>query len=333
MRQPTPDQAKLLLSFMPSRPDYETWIKIISAIGNTFDYYTALNLLLSRFKDEKPNEHALKLNCTLKNISFATLIYYAKQHGYKAESRPGYSLSSYKAIESNEKDQLINFDDIDKSILYKFKDESIEERIAIMQYDGNLSRLEAERIILSEKSDSPKERVYRIAVNSQVKDKTKEYKKLNECFNNSLLTAKQIAEVIAKGHSIICAKLKSDNKGNIKRNNESWKCSELIALDIDTGLTIDECFKIPETKHALLIYTSPSHTQDKSRFRILFDLPYLETNNQRYSEILSKFIQIYKADKQCKDIARIYFGNTNAVIHSLRTNEVLKFKNGVLFDE
>jgi len=331
MRQPTPEQAKHLLSFMPSRPDYETWIKVISAIGSTFDYSTALSLLLSHFNDEKPNEHALKLNCTLKDVSFASLVYLAKQYGHKPENR--YRSYLHKPTKSNLSNQRIRFNDIDKSILYRFKDESIEERIAIMQYDGNLSRLEAERQILLEKPDTPRERVYRIAVNNQVKDKTKDYKKLNECFKNSILTVKQISETIAKGHSIICAKLKTDGKGIIKRNNESWECSELIALDIDSGLTIDECFQIPQTKHALIIYTSPSHKQDKHRFRILFDLPYLETNRQRYREILSNFIEIYKADKQCKDIARIYFGNTNAEIHLLRTDEIFRYKNGVLIDE
>lgn len=333
MRQPTPDQAKLLLSFIPSRPDYETWIKVISAIGNTFDYSTSLSLLLFRFKDEKPNEHALKLSCTLKGVSFATLVYLAKQYGYKPENRYGSYLHKPEPTKTNLANQRIRFNDIDKSCLYRFKDESIEERIAIMQYDGNLSRLEAERQILSEKPYTPRENVYRVAVNNQVKDKTKDYKKLNECFKNSILTVKQISETIAKGHSIICAKLKTDSKGIIKRNNESWECSELIALDIDSGLTIDECFQIPQTKHALIIYTSPSHTQDKQRFRILFDLPYLETNRQRYKYILSKFIEIYKADKQCKDIARIYFGNTNAEIYLLRTDEILRYKNGVLIDE
>lgn len=333
MRQPTPELAKHLLSFLSSRPDYETWIKVISAIGNTFDFSTSLSLLLTHFKDEKPNEHALKLKNTLENFSFATLIYFAKENGYKPESRPINYSYTIKPTNRNPSNQQIKFNDIDKSILYRFQDEGIEERIAIMQYDGNLSRLEAERIILSEKPETPRERVYRIAINEHVKDKSKDYKKLNECFENSLLTVKQISESITEGHSIICARLKADSAGMIRRNNESWECSELIALDIDTGLTIDECFKIPQTKHALLIYTSPSHTPDKHRFRILFDLPYLETNSQRYGEILSNFIQIFKADKQCKDIARIYFGNSNANIYLLRTGEIIKYNSGVLIDE
>lgn len=336
MRQPTPEQAKHLLSFIPTRPDYETWIKIISAIGNSFDYSTALNLLLSHFKDEKPNEHALKLKSTLSNVSFASLVYYAQQGGYKPEKNQTISNSyNYKLIKNDlthsENKQPIKFYDVERSnILYKFKDEALEERASIMEYEGNLSRLEAERIILTETPETLRDRAYRIAVNYQVKNKTTDYKKLNENFENCVLTADEIADVIAEGYSIICAKLKTDDKGNIKRTNESWECSELIALDIDTGLTIDECFKIPQTKYALLIYTSPSHTPDKHRFRIIFDLPYLETHSQRYREIISNFIEIYKADKQCKDLARIYFGNTNAVIHLLRTGEISNYKNGIL---
>ena len=333
MRQPTPEYCKNLLSFIPKRPDYETWIKIISAIGNTFDYNTSLNLLLSHFEDEKPNEHAIKLQSLLKDITFGTLIYFAKQNGYKPENSKSYESINYKPIHLKRKPDQIKFIDAKKNFLYRFKDERIEERIAILEYEGNLSRLEAERIILKDTPETPRERVYRIAVNNQVKNKTTDYKKLNDCFENQILTVSEIAENIGNGFSIICSRLKVNDNGKVLRNNESWLCSELIALDIDTGLSIDEAFKIPQTKHALMIYTSPSHTPSQHRFRIIFDLPYLEINNKRYASIIEKFISIYNADKQCKDTSRIYFGNNNSTIFLLRTSEILKYKNGVLLND
>lgn len=333
LRQPTPGEAKKILSFVTQRPDYETWIKIISAIGNTFDESTSLDILLSHFRDEKPGEHAIKLKATLKNISFGTLVYYAQQNGYNPEKGETHIPTNYKPIHLKQKPEQIKFIDAEKNFLYKFNDESIEERISIMQYEGNITRLQAERIILTEHPETPRERVYRIAVNSQVINKTTDYKKLNECFENRILSPQEIADNVGQGFSIICSKLKADETGTIKRNNDSWLCSELIALDIDSGLSIDEAFKIPQTKNALIIYTSPSHTPEQHRFRIIFDLPYLETNKQRYTAIIEKFIKIYNADKQCKDTARIYFGNNNAIIFLIRAGKTLTYKNGVLIND
>jgi hypothetical protein len=325
---PTPEEVKHILSFIETRPDYDTWIRIISAVGNTFDKNTALDILHSRFRDEKPNEHAIKLNYRLSNISLATLVYYAKQRGYKGTSKKNFNYIPFNRTTKQTEENKISFQNLNENLIYRF-DEATEERLAIMEYEGKLTRAEAQKIICSNVPELPKERLYRIAVNEKVKNKEKDYKRLNENFENRLLSAYEIADKISKGYSIICSKIRSE-KGKVKRKNENWLCSELIALDIDTGLTIEKAFEIPETNNALLIYTSPSHTPEKHRFRIIFDLPYLETDSERYKIILSKFIEIYGADKQCKDLCRIYFGNDNATIYLIRTGEIFEFKNGVL---
>jgi hypothetical protein len=363
MRQPAPAEAKEMLTYISPRPDYETWIKIISAIGNTFELNIALDILLSRFKDEKPNEHAIKLKNCLKNVTFATMVYYAKQNGYKStfnitQAKNIYdsyinhskiiansylnhskiianSYLNYSKIIANSylnQSKTISFADANTSFYYRF-DDDIEERLAVLQYEGNISRADAEKITLTETPEMPRERAYRIAVNNKVINKSNDYKKLNENFENFILSSNEIAHQIGQGFSIICGMLKTDGTGKVKRNNESWLCSELITLDIDTGLTIDEAFNIPQTKHALIIYTSPSHTPEQHHFRIIFDLPYVEYNKQRYREILSNFIDIYNADKQCKDSARIYFGNSNTTIYILRTGKTHHYKNGVLVND
>jgi hypothetical protein len=352
LRQPTPTEAKEMLTYISTRPDYDLWIKIISAIGNTFDHNTALDILLSHFKDEKPNEHATKLKNCLKNVSLATLIYYAKQNGYKTTfsinqdesktyARPIQDKSKVYASTNQDKSshnsylnhtKIIAFTDADKSFYYRFTD-NIEERLAIMQYDGNISRIDAERIILTESPEIPRERAYRVAVNNKVKDKVKDFKILNANFENQILTASEIANHIGQGFSIICGEMKTNDSGKIQRKNKNWVCSELIALDIDTGFTIDDVFNLPQTKYALLIYTTPSHTTEHHRFRILFDLPYVEYNQERYTEILRYFIQTFKADRQCSNISRNFFGNSNAKIYILRTSQISQYKNGYLLND
>jgi hypothetical protein len=83
--EPTLEYARELLSYVPARPQYDEWLKIISAVSNTFDEGTALRLLTSKFGDEKPNETERKIKNRLSNISFATLVYYAKRYGYKPD--------------------------------------------------------------------------------------------------------------------------------------------------------------------------------------------------------------------------------------------------------
>lgn len=335
MQSITPDEVKEMLKYIEARPDYDKWIKIISAVGNSFDHNTALDILLSRFRDEKPKEHEIKLKNRLSHITLATLIYYAKQNGYKRtllRTNPVRTNNLKLTRIRENQPQPVKFIDIKKDFYYRF-DDNTEERIAIMTYQQGLSRFEAERIVMRQTPELPKERAYRIAINEKVKNKTTDYKTLNSNFKNRVLTIKEIADHIGKGFSFIGAEFKTDEKQNIIRNNANWLCSELITLDIDNGLSLEDAFNIEQTEHALLVYTTPSHTPEKHRFRILFDLPYLETNQERYREILKSFIKIYKADEQCKDLARLFFGNTNATIYLIRTGEILTYKNGVCLNE
>lgn len=87
-REVTPEYAKQLISYLPKRPDYRTWIYTISAIGNTFPESTAIEILLSHFQDERTNETVYKVNNRLKDVTFGTLVYLAKENGYRPEKKP-----------------------------------------------------------------------------------------------------------------------------------------------------------------------------------------------------------------------------------------------------
>lgn len=67
--QPTPEHCRKLLQYIPQRPDYKTWIECIAAVGNTFSEITALDLLRSRFTDERKNEHAQLVFSSLQGIA------------------------------------------------------------------------------------------------------------------------------------------------------------------------------------------------------------------------------------------------------------------------
>lgn len=65
-------------------------------------------------------------------------------------------------------------------------------------------------------------------------------------------------------------------------------------------------------ENALLIYTTPSHTEIQNRFRIVFLLPEIITDAKTYSDIATAFITKYDSDKSCKNFERMFFGHTNA---------------------
>lgn len=316
---PTPDNALELLRCIPKRPNYDIWIHCIAAIGNTFDEQTALRILLSHFKDEKQDETLYHLRHRLHSISYGTLIYLALQNGYKGEILYQGTQRFYPVPTIATAKAPIRFNDVDTRLLFRFKDKELEERAATMEYDGGLSRYEAEQRILLDFPNAEKERVYRIAVNPHVKNKTTDYEVLNSSFENCVMSIDEIADHIKRGDAICCCVLREDAEGNTHRNSESWEGAELVAIDIDDGLTIGECLHIAETRYAILLYTTPSHTEERNRFRLLFPLPYFETDKERYRQILLHYINIYKADSQAKDIARCFYGNTEAQIINFRT--------------
>lgn len=114
----------------------------------------------------------------------------------------------------------------------------------------------------------------------------------------------------------------------LPRKSENWICSELFAIDIDEGKTIDEVLNMSETRKALLIYTSPSHTEQQNRFRIIFPLPRIIREKEYFEKIVTHYIGVYNADKVCKEPVRAFYGNNNATIFSILTGEIFNFIEG-----
>lgn len=74
-------------------------------------------------------------------------------------------------------------------------------------------------------------------------------------------------------------------EGNYRRT-EYFLASGILVVEIDGGLTIEECLQIQivETFGSLL-YTTPSHSPDHHRFRLIFGLPrtIIDPNELRYA--------------------------------------------------
>lgn len=297
LKEPTPEYCRELLQYIPSRPDYETWIAIIAAVGNTFPESTALDLLLSRFTDEEPNEHAHKLRSRLNSVNFGTLVWYARKYGYKG-NYDGIEHAAPIPQPTPEPDP-VSFADADTDSL-------------LFSADG--------------------ERVFRLAVNRLVVNKSGNNTALTHGYTNEELTLSQIATVIRQGHALCASQMVQKDDGSIHRLSSNFWRSELIFLDfdfvkdkkidLDTYIPVELFLEQDFAEPFAMIYTSFSSTPEHNKYRGVLPLPYLETNPERYQKILKKYIEIYKADAVCSDVCRAYYGNTNATIYNQVTGEV-----------
>jgi len=146
----------------------------------------------------------------------------------------------------------------------------------------------------------------------------------------------QLFEAITKkGYAFSPGILKSDSL-NKKPSVADIAGAVLLAVDIDNDIkekdkhsrkflertkTLAEGYYSYEDavsdpylmKHALFIYTTPSHTVTHNRFRIVFLLPMLITDSAAYSNLAAAFIKKFGGDAACKNIDRLFYGNTNAL--------------------
>lgn len=103
------------------------------------------------------------------------------------------------------------------------------------------------------------------------------------------------------------------------RKREQFIGAQHLALDFDTEdeksslnvLVEHEFFK----KYAWLIYTTPSHTDDKPRARVLFALDRYVKNGDSYEFMMGALTHRYEAtgaDANIKDRSRFFYGSKDA---------------------
>lgn len=304
LKEPTPEYCRELLSYIPRLP-YPEWIEAVAAVANTFPYDVALDLLTSRWRDEEPGETAYKMQdgVRLEKPDFRCLVNLAKRYGYTPKGNTNRTNYIPVTPRPTPEPDPVSFADADES-----------------------------SVLINSKG----ERVFRLAVNVTVRNKTTDFEALTNNYQNVQLTLSDIAEVVGQGYAICGAQMVTNPDGTITRKSSNFLQSEVIILDLDFSvkqngekvfdtanyIPLDVFLDTPAAEHVALAYTSYSHTPEWNRYRLLMPLPYLETNPERYQKILKTFIAEYKADAACSDICRPFYGNTNATIYNLVSGEV-----------
>lgn len=104
-------------------------------------------------------------------------------------------------------------------------------------------------------------------------------------------------------------------RGGRKRKSDFIQ-GNVFTLDIDEGLTINAALENTFIKdNAAFIYTTPSHTAEKHKFRIIFICSLPVVGQKSYEMVVASFLELFpQADKACKDCSRLYYGNPNAEV-------------------
>jgi hypothetical protein len=96
------------------------------------------------------------------------------------------------------------------------------------------------------------------------------------------------------------------------RRESDFIKTDLIAFDIDDGMTIDEAEEVVESLGlAALCMPSTSHTDAHHKFRLIFPLSRSIHDIDEYKETYMKLAEFFPVDPQCKDACRFYFASTD----------------------
>lgn len=152
---------------------------------------------------------------------------------------------------------------------------------------------------------------YKIAINRMATGKLPKgdprWKSFTDSFVNLELGLLDIANYIFKGHAY-CAWQK-----DVGRSTENFLCGQHIAIDMDTGderSSIDVLSKHPLVRlYGGLIHTTPSHTDEAPRARVIFFLDKPLESALGYAAATTFLMsQFADHDESCKDPSRFFYG-------------------------
>ena len=154
---------------------------------------------------------------------------------------------------------------------------------------------------------------YRVAVSTWALDHklapgAPEWAAFNASFVCQDMTPFDFAHAIYDGHPF------TTWHANNWRTSANYVCGQHLGLDFDAG---DQTSTLPALldnpfihRHANILYTTPSHTPEAPRARVVFllDTPIMQATN--YALAAASLLWLFgTADRQCKDPVRFFYGS------------------------
>ncbi len=115
--------------------------------------------------------------------------------------------------------------------------------------------------------------------------------------------------MLTEGGYALAPYLKSEH-----RDESNFISSEIALIDIDDGMKITDLANAEfYQKYGSGYYTTPSHTEENHRFRIIYRLSAPVTDPEDMRIIYEGLLAIHgAADVSCKDPSRLFYGTVNA---------------------
>lgn len=151
--------------------------------------------------------------------------------------------------------------------------------------------------------------INRMALNGKLPQGDSRWKQFNDGFDNLTLSPTEIAEQIYFGYSFT-----TWHSG--RRSLANFILGQHIAVDMDTcdeRSTLETLEQHPWVRmYAGILYTTPSHTEQSPRARIVFLLDQPITDATAYGEAVQFVMsQFDNPDTSCKDASRFFYGSKN----------------------
>ncbi|WP_192923159.1 plasmid replication protein, CyRepA1 family [Sinorhizobium meliloti] len=130
-------------------------------------------------------------------------------------------------------------------------------------------------------------------------------------FEHKEVTIDELSNYIKAGHAY-CAAMTGPRRAS------NFAGSDLVSIDVDHGMSLSDALEHPIVKEAAtLVYTTASHTEEQNRFRVLFVLQETIRNAARFNTVTSILARKLGGDPKAVDPARLFYGNTNALVRRL----------------
>lgn len=152
------------------------------------------------------------------------------------------------------------------------------------------------------------------------------WNKFNGGFTNRHLEVEEFTDCIQSGYAYTT----QHNRYRSYLKNNNFICGQHLAIDMDTEnefSTFEYLSRNPFiAQHAAFIHTTPSHTDEKPRCRVVFVLDRPILDGVKFTLLAESLVYRFGlADRTCKDACRLYFGSKDCRV--LELGNVLTLEN------
>lgn len=150
----------------------------------------------------------------------------------------------------------------------------------------------------------------KVSINERIINKNENGANQSRDFKPVDLTPQELADCISQGYAF------SYHFKNSHRKADNFICSDIIAADFDSGMTLDEALNNEFfINNASILYTTASHTPEKHKFRIIFELPRTVSDREEIRAAQQGLTRKFPADRAAVDPARQFYGSRGCKAH------------------